>query len=158
MPMTAESLCTNLIERYLSTSGLRFLKGEHDGEYFCVVDAESGRLHVHLEVSPSFGDMMSVSVNPGRFFDGADRTWLTRFADGWNRQHRGVTAIVRGSADSERMGLVARRSQWIPEGIAFERFASFIDRTITEAVDLFAEAKVVVELAATAQPALRDAS
>lgn len=156
--MTAESLCTNLVERYLSTSGLQFLKGEHDGEYFCVVNADSGRLHVHLEVSPSFGDMLSVSVNPGRFFRGGDRARLTRFADTWNRQHRGITAIVRGSADSERIGLVARRSQWMPEGIPFERFASFVDRAIAEAVDLFAEATVVVELAASAQPVLRDAS
>lgn len=156
--MTAQSLCTNLIERYLSTSGLRFLRGEHDGEYFCVVDADSGRLHVHLEVSPSFGDMLSVSVSPGRFFPATDRAWLTHFADTWNRKNRGVTAIVRGSADSERIGLTARRSQWIPEGIAFERFASFVDRTIAEAVDLFAEAAVVVELSSTTQPMLRDAS
>ncbi len=157
MPMTAESHSTNLIERYLSTSGLRFLRGDHDGEYFCVADAGTGRLHVHLEISPSFDDMLSVSVSPGRFFPSADRAWLTHFADTWNRQHRGVTAIVRGSADSERIGLVARRSQWIPEGIAFERFASFVDRTIAEAVDLFAEAAVVVELSSTAQPVLRDA-
>jgi hypothetical protein len=156
--MTTGSICTNLIERYLSTSGLRFLRGEHDGEYFCVVDAGAGRLHVHLEGSPSFDDMLSVSVSPGRFFGGADRVWLTRFADAWNQKTRGVTAIVRGSDDSERIGLVARRSQWIPEGIAFERFASFVDRTIAEAVDLFAEAAVVVELASMTQPVLRDAS
>jgi hypothetical protein len=156
--MTTGSLCTNLIERYLATSGLRFLRGEHRGEYFCVVDAGAGRLHVHLQVSPSFDDMLSVTVSPGRFFPGADRAWLTRFADTWNQKNRGVTAIVRGSADSERIGLVARRSQWIAEGIAVERFASFVDRTIAEAVDLFAEATVGVELDSTTQPALRDAS
>jgi len=147
-----------MIERYLSASGLRFLRGEHDGEYFCVVSANSRRLHVHFEISPPFDDVLSVSVTPGRFFPVADRAWLTHFADTWNLQNRGVTAIVRCSSDPQRIGVTARRSQWIREGISFEGFASFLDRTIASAIDLFAELTRVVELPSTMQPLLRDAS
>jgi hypothetical protein len=156
--MTTGALCTNLIERYLSTSGLRFLRGEHDGEYFCVVDAEPERLHVHLEISPSFDDMLIIRVAPAYSFRAADRPWLTRLADTWNQQNRKVTAILHGCFDPRRVGLVARRSRWIQESISFEEFASFVNRTIAEAVDLFAEATAVVELPSTAQPLLRDAS
>ncbi len=158
MPMTAESLSTNLIERYLYTSGLRFLRGDHDGEYFCVVNADSGRLNVHLEVSPSFGDMLIIGVAPACSFRAADRPWLTRLADTWNKHNRKVTAIVHGCSDPQRVGLVARGSRWIQDSISFEDFASFVDRTIAEAVELFAEATVVVELTSSAQPMLRDAS
>ncbi len=155
--MTNESLCANLIERYMSTCGLRFLRGEHNGEYFCVANAHPGRLHVHLEISPSFGDVLIISVSPGRFLPVADRPWLTHFADTWNQQNRGVTAIVHGSSDPKRIGVSARSSQWIREGISFEKFASFVDRTIGAAIDLFAELKAAVELPSTAQPLLRDA-
>jgi hypothetical protein len=155
--MTSESLCANLIERYLCTSGLRFLRGQHDGEYFFVANAHPRRLHVHLEISPSFGDVLIIRVTPARFFPAADRPWLTHFADTWNQQNRDVTAIVHGSSDPQRIGVLARRSQWIREGISFEDFASFADRTIAAAIDLFAELTPVVELPSAAQPLLRDA-
>ena len=144
--MTSETLCANLIERYLSTRGLRFLRGDHDGEYFCVVNPHSGRLHVHLEISPSFGDVVIIRVTPACFFPVANRPWLTQFADMWNQQNREVTAIVQGSSDPQRVGVVARRSQWIREGISFEDFASLIDRAITAAIDLFDELTPVVDL------------
>ncbi|OBI80417.1 hypothetical protein A9X00_11075 [Mycobacterium sp. 1245805.9] len=156
--MMSQSLCAKLIERYVRTCGLQFLKGEHDGEYFCVANADARRLHIHLEIAPSFGDMLVIGVAPAGSFRAADRPWLTRLADTWNKQNRKVTAIVHGCADPQRVGLVARRSRWIQESISFEDFASFVDRTIADAVDLFAEATVVVELSATAQPMLRDAS
>jgi len=155
--MTNESPCTYLIERYLSTCGLRFLRGDHDGEYFCVVNAHPRRLHVRLEISRSFDDMVVISVTPARIFPVADRPWLTHFADAWNRQNRGVTAIVHGSSDSKRVSVSARRSRWIPEGSSFEDFASFADRTIAAAIDLFIELSPVVELPSTTQPLLRNA-
>jgi hypothetical protein len=155
--MTSESLRVNWIERYVRTCGLQFLKGEHDGEYFCVANAYPRRLHIHLEISPSFGDVLIISVSPGRFLPAADRPWLTHFADTWNQQNRGVTAIVHGSSDPQRIGVSTRRSQWIREGTSFEKFASFVDRTIAAAIDLFAELTAAVELPSTAQPLLRDA-
>lgn len=156
--MMSQSLCATMIERYVRTCGLQFLKGEHDGEYFCVANANGRRLHIHLEISPSFGDMLIVGVSPAFSFRAADRPWLTRLADGWNQQNRKVTAILHGCSDPQRVGLVARRSRWIHDSISFEDFAAFVDRTIAEAVDLFAEATVVAEFRPAAQPMLRDAS
>ncbi|WP_156687081.1 YbjN domain-containing protein [Mycobacterium sp. Marseille-P9652] len=156
--MTRELLCANLIEGYLATSGLRHLRGEHEGEYFCVVNTDRGRLHVHLEMSPSFDDVLVVSVTRGRLLPAADRLWLTHFADAWNRRNRGVTALLHVSSNPQRIGIVARRSQWIREGISAEAFAAFVDSTIEAAIELFAEMKTVVELpAGVPQPALRDA-
>ncbi len=155
--MNSESLCTNLIERYMSTWGLSFLRDEHGGAYFCVPNAHHQRLHVHLEISPSFGDVVTIQVTPASRFPDADRPWLTHLADTWNQQNREVTAILHGSSDPQRIGVVARRSQWIREGISFEKFASFVDRTIAAAIDLFAELTAAVELPSTAQPLLRDA-
>jgi hypothetical protein len=151
-----QSFCTNLIERYLSDSGLPFLRGDHDGEYFCVVNAHPRRLRVHLAACPSFGDVLKVSVTPGRFFSVADRRWLTQLADTWNRRNRGVTAIVHGSSAPQRIGISATRSQWIRDDISLEDFACFIDSTIAAAIDLFAELTTVVELPPAAPSSLRE--
>ena len=144
--MTSERLCGNLIERYLWSSGLRFFRGRHDGEYFFVADAHPRRLHVHLEMSSSFDDVLSVRIAPACFFPVADRPWLTQFADTWNQQNREVTAIVHRSSDPQRVGVSASRSQWIRDGISFEDFAALVDRTITAAIDLFAELTPVAQL------------
>jgi hypothetical protein len=159
--MTSESPCADLIERYMSTCGLRSFRGQHDGEYFFVANAHTRRLHVHLEISPSFGDVVIIRVTPASFFPVANRPWLTQFADTWNRQNREVTAIVHGSSDPQRIGVTASRSQWIREDISFEDFASLADRTIAAAIALFAELTPVVQLPPRfqeAQPLLRDAS
>lgn len=156
--MTSDSLCANLIERYAGTCGLRFVPGESDGEYFGLIDAHPRRLQVHLEISPSFGDMLTIQVTPACCFHDAERPWLTQFADAWNRRNREVSVIVHGSSsDPQRIGISARRSQWMRESASFEDFASFADRTIAAAIDLFAELTPVVELPSIAQPLLRDA-
>ncbi len=155
--MTSESLCANLIERYMYTCGLRFFRGRHDSEYFFVANAQPRRLHVHLEISPSFGDVLIIRVTPACFFPIADRPWLTHFADTWNQQNHEVTAIVHRSSDPQRIGVSARRSQWIRESISFEDFASFADRTIAAAIDLFGELAAFTELPSTAQPLLLEA-
>ena len=92
--MTSGLQCSDLIERYLSTCDIRFLRDERGGAYFSVPNAHYGRLHVHLEISASFGDMLTVQVTPARSFPAADRPWLTRFADAWNEQNRSVTALL----------------------------------------------------------------
>ncbi len=155
--MTNEPRCANLIERYLRTRGRRYFRGHHDGEYFFVMAARPRRLHVHLEICPAHDDVLIIRVTPECFFPAVDRPWLAYFSETWNRQDRQVTAIVHGSSDPQRIGVVARRSQWIRKSVSFEDFASFADRTIADAVDLFAELSPVVELPSRAQPLLRDA-
>lgn len=153
--MTSETLRTNLIERYMATCGLRFFRGRHDG---FVANVPPQRLHVHLEISPSFDDVLTIRVTPACSFPVADRPWLTHVADMWNQENREVTAIVRGSSHPQRIGVVARTSKWVPESMSFEDFASFVDRSIDAAIDLFAELKPAVELPSSAPVLLRDAS
>lgn len=157
--MTNESTCANLVERYLRTRGRRYFRGHHDGEYFfvtCARTSTSGRLHVHLEISPAHGDVLIIRVTPGCFFPATERPWLTHFSDTWNRQEREVIAIVHGSSDPRRIGVVARRSHWIRQHVSFEEFAAFVDRIIADATDLFDDLSPVVELP-TAHPLLLDA-
>jgi hypothetical protein len=155
--MTSEPRCADLIERYLRTRGSRYFRGAHDGEYFYVAKTRPRRLHVHLEVSPTQRDVLMIRIAPACFFPATDRPWLMHFTDTWNQQNREVTAIVHTSSDPQRIGVVARRSQWIRDRVSFEEFASFVDRTIADAIHLFAQMTPVVELPPTAQPLLRDA-
>ena len=152
-----KSRCANLVERYLRTRGRRYFRGQHDREYFFVASARPRRLHVHLEISPPHDDVLIIRVDPGCFFPAADRPWLAHFSDTWNRRDRHVTAIVHASCDPQRIGVVARRSQWIRDSVSFEDFASFVDRAIADATEFFGELSPVVELPTTTRTLLRDA-
>ena len=158
--LVREPLSTDLIERYLCTRGRRYFRGQHDGEYFFVGNAHPRRLHVHLGISRWHSDVLTVSVNPACFFPAADGDRLAHIADRWNQQGGDVVAIVHGSSDPQRIGVVARGSQRIRDRVSFEDFASFVDRAIAAAVDLFGELTPVVELPPPSQealPLLRDA-
>lgn len=154
--MTNEQTCANLVEHYLRTRGRRYFRGHHDGEYFFVTGAPR-RLHVHFEMSPAHDDVLIIRVTPGCYFPAADRSWLTYFADKWNRQDRHVIAIVHGSSDPQRIGVVARKSRWIRSKISFADFASFVDLTIADATELFEELTPAVELTSAEGPLLRHA-
>ncbi|BBY13482.1 YbjN domain-containing protein [Mycobacterium marseillense] len=147
--MANEQMCANLVERYLRTRGRRYFRGHHDGEYFFVTGAPR-RLHVHFEVSPAHDDVLIIRVTPGCYFPAADRPWLTHFADKWNRQDRHVTAIVHGSSDPQRIGVVARKSQWIRSAVSFADFASFVDLAIADATELFEELDPAIDVAGVA--------
>jgi hypothetical protein len=154
--MTSEPLSTDLIERYLRTRGSRYFRGQHDREFFYVANTRPHRLHVHLEICPGHDDVLVIRVVPASFFPVTDRPWLTHLADMWNREDREVTAVVHASSDPQRIGVTARRSQWIRGGVAFEDFASFVDHTIAAAIELFGELAPVAEWR-PAEPLLRDA-
>jgi hypothetical protein len=157
--MASEPRRADLIEHYLCTRGSRYFRGAHDGEYFYVAKTSPRRLHVHLEleISPTPGDVLTIRVAPACFFPAADRPQLMHFAEAWNQQNREVTAIVHDSSDPQRIGVVARRSQQLGEGVSFDDFAAFVDHTIADAIDLFGQLTPAVELPPTAPPLLRDA-
>ncbi|HEY2502667.1 MAG TPA: YbjN domain-containing protein [Mycobacterium sp.] len=155
--MTSEPLCANLIERYLCTRGSRYFRGQHDGEFFYVANTRPRRLHVHLEISPDHHDVLIIRVAPSCFFPASDRPWLTHLADTWNQQDREVTAIVHGSSDPQRIGVVARHSQWIRGCVAFDDFAAFVDRTIAAAIEFFGELNPIVEQPSMVRPLVLDA-
>ncbi|BBX56729.1 hypothetical protein TM48_01235 [Mycobacterium shottsii] len=151
-----EPLCATLIERYLCTRGRRYFRGQHDGEFFFVTDAHPQRLHVHLEISPAHPEVFAIRVAPACFFPARDRALLARFADRWNTQRRGVTAIVHNSSDPQRIGVTAYKSQWIAGPVDFSEFAVLVDRAIGASIELFGELNRVAELPQT-PPLMRDA-
>jgi hypothetical protein len=155
--MTSEPLSADLIERYLCTRGSRYFRGQHDGEFFYVANTRPRRLHVHLEICPTHGDVLIIRVAPSCFFPATDRPWLMHFADTWNRQEREVVAIVHGSSDPQRIGVVARRSQWVRGSVEFDDFAAFVDAAIADAIELFGQLAPVVELPSTTHPLMLDA-
>lgn len=154
--MTNEPTCADLLARYLRSRGRRYFRGHHDGEYFFVTTGPR-RLHVHFEISPAHDDVLIIRITPGCYFPAAERPWLTYCSDRWNRQDRQVTAIVHGSSDPQRIGVTARKSQWIRNDVSFNDFTAFLDRTIADATELFAELSPVAELPSAPRPLLRDA-
>jgi hypothetical protein len=156
--MTSEPLTANMIERYLCARGSRYFCGQHDGEFFYVANTRPRRLHVHLGISRWHSDVFSVRVAPTCFFPAAESARLVSIADTWNHQNREITAIVHDSSDPLRIGVVARSSQRIRDGIPFDEFATFVDRTIAAAIEFFGQLATVVELPSTTESLLRDAS
>lgn len=146
--MTSEPLDANLIERYLCTHDSQYFRGARNGEYFYVANTRPRRLHVHLETSPEDHDTLFIRVTPPSFFPASDRPWLTQFAERWNKQGREVTAVVHGSSDPQRIGVVARRSQLMRGGVDFDDFARFVDCTIAAAIEFFAELTPPVAISA----------
>jgi len=155
--MMTEPLGTDLIERYLRSRGRRYFRGQHDGAFFFVAKALPRPLHVHLEISPAHRDVFTIRVNPACFFPAADRDRLAQFAETWNARNHHVAAIVHGSSDPLRIGVVAQQACNVGH-VSFEHFSSFIDRTITAATALFATMTPVAELPSTAPPLVLNAS
>jgi hypothetical protein len=154
--LPGEPLSTEMTERYLRSRGVRYFRGQHDGECFFVSNAGGRRLHVHLAISRWRSDVFTIRIAPASFFPATDSARLAQFADTWNQQNPEVTAIVHGSSDPERIGVVARSSQRIVDRIEFDEFACYVDRAIAAAIDFFAELAPVDELTSTAQPLVRE--
>ncbi len=152
-----EALSAELTERYLRSRGIRYFRGQHDGEYFFVADADGRRLHVHLGTSRWHSDVFTIRVTPARFFPAADSARLVELADAWNQQNHEVTVIVHGSSDPQRIGVFARSSRRVPDRIPFEEFGCFADDAIAGAIDFFSELAPPADSTSTAQPLLQDA-
>jgi hypothetical protein len=155
--MTTEPLATDLIERYLRSRGRRYFRGQHDGAFFFVAKAIPRPLHVHLEISPAQREVLTIRIDPACFFPAADRTRLAQIAEAWNQRNHDVTAVVHGSSDPDRIGVVAAQQAWIVHDVRFEEFASFVDRTIAAAIDLFAAMAPAAELPSRTTPLVLDA-
>jgi len=155
--LSGEPLSTELTERYLRSRGIRYFRGQHDGECFFVTNAGGRRLHVHLGISRWRSDMFTIRITPSCFFPATDGARLAQLADTWNKQNPEVTAIVHGSSDPQRIGIFTCSSQRIRDRIPFDEFACYVDRAIAAAIDFFSELAPVVELTSTAQPLVRDA-
>jgi hypothetical protein len=112
--MTIES-GAELIERYLRTRQVRYFRGHHDDEFFFLVNAYHGRLHVHLEPCGADREMVKVSATAERYYPAASRTRVAALAAQWN--------------------------QASPPG---NDFGTFVDATIQSSIDLFGRMKASV--------------
>jgi hypothetical protein len=151
-----EQLSTDLIEHYLRTRGRRYFRGQHDGEFFFVANAAPQRLHVHIGISRWRGDVLTIRANPTCFFPDADALRLEAVIAAWNQRHRDFAAVLHGSSDPRRIGVVARGTLRVRGLVDFDEFASFVDNAVNAAIDLFGE--LTPTLAAPVEPLLLDAS
>jgi hypothetical protein len=78
-----------------------------------------------------------------------------QFADAWNTQDHGITAVVHGSTDPQRIGVTAEQTRLLDGPVHFDDFATFADHVISAAIDLFSGLTPTAEL--SSPPLLRAA-
>ncbi|WP_208300471.1 hypothetical protein [Mycobacterium sp. DL592] len=143
-----------LIERYLRTRQVRYFRGHHDDEYFFLVNAYHGRLHVHLEPCGPDRRMVKISITAERYYPAAARATVAALASQWNASAPPVTATVFASSDPRLVGVVAARRFSTAAG---GDFGSVVDQSIQSAIDLFGRLKASVSSAPGGTTHLLDA-
>lgn len=131
----------DLIESYLRTRYVRYFRGHHDDEFFFLVNAYHGRLHVHLEPSGPDRESVTIRVTAERYYPAAERAAIASLADRWNQAHPASGAVVFSSCDPRLVG-VAAESRYRNTDAGFGDFA---DQAIQAAVDLFGRLHLAVE-------------
>ncbi|GFG66242.1 hypothetical protein MKUB_37320 [Mycobacterium kubicae] len=132
-----EPLTTELIERYLHSRGRRYFRGQHDGEFFFVVNCGRPRMHVHLGIPGPHSDTLTLRATPASFYPVADAGTLSNRVAEWNKHNGELAAVVHGSSDPQRIGVTVSASHWVGERVRFEDFGEFVDRALGAAVELF---------------------
>lgn len=130
--MTTE-MGVDLIESYLSARGVRYFRGHHDDEFFFLVNAYHGRLHVHLEPSGPGGESVTIRVTAERYYPADERARVASLADRWNENHPRAGATVFASSDPRLVGVAVERRYRSADA----DFGAFADETIQSAIDLF---------------------
>lgn len=138
--MTIES-GAELIERYLRTRQVRYFRGHHDDEFFFLVNAYHGRLHVHLEPCGADREMVKISTTAERYYPATSRTGVAALAAQWNQASPPARAVVFRSSDPRLVGVVAE-SRYSPS--AGTDFGTFVDAAIQSSIDLFGRMKASV--------------
>jgi len=151
-----------LIEEYLRARGVRYFRGQHDDEYFFLVDFQAdfcldtshGRLHVHLEVSGLLRDNILLSITPDRFYPVGKRDLLTSLSTRWTAGSGGAEAVVHDSSDPALVGITVldRFRPTSSAGLAY-----FVDQSIASAIELFEQVTAAVLPSHPGHEALRDA-
>lgn len=130
-----------LIERYLHTRQVRYFRGHHDDEYFFLVNAYHGRLHVHLEPCGPERRMVKISITAERYYPAVARAKVAALATQWNETIPPVAATVFASSDPRLVGVVAERRYSTAAGVDF---GTVVDQSIQSAIDLFGRLKASV--------------
>lgn len=139
--MTIES-GAELIERYLRTRHVRHFRGHHDDEFFFLVNAYHGRLHVHLEPCGADREMVKITATAERYYPASSGTRVAALAAQWNQAEPPARATVFKSSDPRLVG-VAAESRYTDS--ADTDFGTFVDATIQSAIDLFGRMKASVK-------------
>lgn len=130
--MTTE-MGADLIESYLRSRHVRYFRGHHEDEFFFLINAYHGRLHVHLEPHGPDGGTVKIRVTAERYYPADQRARVRSLADRWNKIHPWAAAVVFESSDPRLVG-VAAESRY--RSVDTE-FGAFVDQTIQSAIDLF---------------------
>jgi hypothetical protein len=129
-----------LIESYLRTRQVRHFRGHHDDEYFFLVSAYHGRLHVHLQPCGPSGAAVQVSITAERYYPAEQRTRVAALVKQWNDAAPRVTATVFDSSDPRLVGVLAERRYRAGD----TEFDPFVDQTVQSAIDLFGRLRALV--------------
>jgi hypothetical protein len=131
---------TQLIESYLQTRQVRHFRGHHDGEFFFLVSAYHGRLHVHLHPNGPSGAAVKVSIVAERYYPAERRDRVAALVEQWNSADPEVTAAVFESSDPRLVGVLAERRYRAGDA----EFGPFVDRVVQSAIDLFGRLQALV--------------
>ncbi len=137
--MRSDLFGAELIENYLRTRRVRYFRGHHDDEFFFLINAHHGRLHIHLEVSGAYGDTIRIGVAAERYFPVQLRGRLAALTDAWNRASPWAKAVVVKSSDPTLIAVAAENSYSSADGADF---AAAVDQTIQSAIELFGRTRV----------------
>ncbi|MGY4708532.1 hypothetical protein ACXDF8_03035 [Mycolicibacterium sp. CBM1] len=126
-----------LIEGYLRARQVRYFRGHHDDEYFLMINAYPGRLHVHLKPCPRDATAARISVTAERYYPVTQWPRVTMLADRWNAAGPRAIATVVESSDPRLVGVLAESRYRSADAGSESDFGVFVDETIQSAVDLF---------------------
>ncbi|MCB0942881.1 MAG: hypothetical protein KDB72_21880 [Mycobacterium sp.] len=134
----------DLIESYLRARHVRYFRGHHDDEFFFLVNAYHGRLHVHLEPSGPDRESVTIRVTAERYYPAAERPAIAALADRWNQAHPASRAVVFSSCDPRLVGVAAESRHRYTGTDGDSGFGEFADQAIQGAVDLFGRLHLAV--------------
>jgi hypothetical protein len=119
---------------------VRHYRGHHVDEYFFLVNAYHGRLHVHLQPCEPGGSAVQISITAERYYPADHRARLAALVEQWNRADSPVTATMFESSDPHLVGVVAQRRHHPGD----TEFGPFVDQAVQSALDLFGRLRASV--------------
>ncbi|MEE3751568.1 YbjN domain-containing protein [Mycobacterium intracellulare] len=144
--MQIEPLSTELIERYLTSHGLRFFRSD-DGEEFLVLSSyERGKLHVILRINGLRRDLLEISISPAAYYPAGERPRLMELVNDWNRDTHWPKAFVRETARPDHVSVVGENAYLLSDGIHFEALGHLVKSAVEYGADLFAKIEQAVRL------------
>ncbi|AKK27400.1 YbjN domain-containing protein [Mycobacterium sp. EPa45] len=127
----------DLIEGYLKSRQMRYFCGHHDNEFFFLVNAYHGRLHVHLQPC---GSAVQITITAECYYPADHRSGVAALVQQWNDADSHAAATVFSSSDPRLVGVVAERRYRAGDG----EFGPFVDQTVQSAIDLFGRLRATV--------------